>query len=349
MLRIMFISEVWSEPFDEGIKNVAYSLNRELEKRADLLTVTKKENKTGNLNIVKIPLNKLFLSLELRNLIREFSPDIIFYLPGTSLTFYSFVRAKILKAMSRMPKVVMLGLQHRGYSSVQKYLISNILRPNMLLLLSRSDNIEFLKNRVKIKILPPAVDKTRFCQATEIEKENIRYRYNMPDDKTIVLHVGHIRTTRNIEALIEVQKIDDVQVVVVDSSSTLTEKPLRDNLLKRGIKIIEGYQPNIPDFYKMSDIYIFPVFSRIAAIDMPLSVIEAMSCNLPVISTRFGGLSDNFTEDKGLKYFNNPAELPELVMSMKSMSREGVLNDKKVAPFSWNRFGEEVITALNEL
>jgi glycosyltransferase involved in cell wall biosynthesis len=349
MLKILFISEVWSEPFDEGIKNVAYSLHRELEKRTDLLTVTKKENKTDNLNIVKIHLNKLFLSLELRSLILKFSPNIIFYLPGTSLTFCSFIRAKVLKTMSRISKVVILGAQHRGYSSIQKQVISNILRPNMLLLLSSSNNIEFLKNKVKLKVLPPAVDKNRFYKATKMEKENIRSRYNMPNDKTIVLHVGHIRTTRNVEALIEVQRIDDVQVVVVDSTSTPTEVLLRDKILKKGIKIIDGYQPDIPDFYKMSDIYIFPVFNRIAAIDMPLSVIEAMSCNLPVISTRFGGLSDYFAEDKGLKYFNSSAELPELVKSIKNMLREGVLNDKKVAPFTWDRLGEEVITAFNEL
>ena len=54
----------------------------------------------------------------------------------------------------------------------------------------------------------------------------------------------------------------------------------------------------------MSDLYVFPVVNNTEAIDMPLSVLEAMSCSLPVISTRFGGLVDYFEEDTGFRYFN---------------------------------------------
>lgn len=61
----------------------------------------------------------------------------------------------------------------------------------------------------------------------------------------------------------------------------------------------------------MADCYLFPVRDDIASIDLPLSVLEAMSCNLPFITTRFGGLDEVFEEGEGLFFLDNETSLEE--------------------------------------
>ena len=40
-----------------------------------------------------------------------------------------------------------------------------------------------------VKVLPPAVDSNEFYQATDEEKREFRLEFNVPEYKTIVLHV----------------------------------------------------------------------------------------------------------------------------------------------------------------
>ncbi len=343
--KIFFISEALSAPFDEGIKNIAFSLYRQLDMKRDVLTVTNAENNTDNLKISKIKLNKLFLSNKLRKVIRNYSPDVILYLPEASATFNSFLRAKVLKLMNRSSKVVMLAVQHREYSFVQQNIIANFLKPDLLLLPGKSDKDFFLKMGLNVKVLPPAVDNAKFYPATGKEKEKIRAEYNIPPDKKVVLHVGHIRESRNIECFIDVQKIENVQAVIVGSTSTPQDGYLKDKLIGAGVRVIDEFIPDISKIYKMSDIYVFPVVKNTAAIDMPLSVLEALACNLFIITTRFGGLVDYFKEDYGFRYFSTTEELIALIRG----DRADFHNSKKIENFTWDRFTNEIISACEEL
>ena len=311
--KIFLISEALSAPFDEGTKNIAFFLHRELEMKKNVLSLTKEGNNVDNLKVIKIGLNKLFLNNKLRLLLKAYSPDIILYIPENSCTFNSFLRAKILKLISGKIKVVMLGVQHVKYTYIQNILLTKFLKPDLLLLLGRSDVDFFVKKGMNVKILPPAVDSIKFCPAKEEEKKKLRAEYNIPQSKIVVLHVGHIKTNRNIECLLKIQKINDMQVVIVSSTSKGTDNNLKNRLMKEGIQVIDGFIPDISKIYKMSDIYIFPVFDNTAAIEMPLSVLEALACNLPVITRRFGGLVNYFKEDVGFRYFDTDDELVKII------------------------------------
>jgi glycosyltransferase involved in cell wall biosynthesis len=347
-MRIIFISEALSHPFDEGIKNVAFSLYKQLGMKSDVASITKAENNTDSLEISKVSLNKLFLNNKLRKHIKNFMPDVILYLPEASVTFNSFIRAKVLKRMSSKSRIVLLGVKHINYSSLQKMIIANFFKPNYLMLLGRFEMEFFLNAGMKVKVLPPAVDSANFCQVTNEEKKKIRAEFNVQNNKTVVLHVGHIRSTRNVECLLDVQRIDNVQVVIVGSTSTTVEKDMKDRLERKGIRVINKVVADISKIYKMSDIYVFPVLDKIACIDMPLSVLEALACNLPVITTRFGGLVEHFKEDAGFRYFDTIDELIKLVKLIKDMDGTEINNNKKVEPFTWGRFTDEIIAACNE-
>jgi len=339
--RILFISEVLSQPFDEGMKNVASSLHKSLARRVELLTVTDQNNDVGNLDIKKVRLDRLFLSKELSRLIKDYSPDTILYMPETSITFNSFLRGRVLKSISRESKVALFATIGRDYTAMQKFIISRFLRPNIVFLFGGFRSGLF--GGLKAYTLSPAIDIDRFSVAMRDEKIHLRRKYGIPVDRLIVLHVGHVRPTRNVSALIKVQRLEDIQVLIIDSTSTPHYEKLNKRLKDEGVIILNRYIPDISDIYRISDIYVFPVKNEIASINLPLSILEAMACGLPVITTRFGGIEEYFSEDEEFRYFDTDDELLRLVSEI---SMDGKANREKVRQFTWERLTQDLIDAL---
>ncbi len=103
----------------------------------------------------------------------------------------------------------------------------------------------------------------------------------------------------------------------------------------------------------MSDLYVFPLkdtghnfpksYNEIGAIDLPLSVLEAMSCNLPVITTPFGALPRIFQPCDGLIFCRNDTEILD---SVRELPNDLISNTReKVLPYDW----KSVIARLDSI
>ena len=342
-LKIIYISEAINSPFDEGIKNYVFSLYKELQKKIGVVGITKLENQVDNMEIYRVRLNKFFLNKDLKSIITNNYPDAILYVPASSATFNSLLRAKILKLYCRKAKVAVLAVQHREYSLLFKELIT-YLRPDMLFLLSSRDQNFFQNKEFNVEIINPAISLDKFHKIPIDRKRELRNKYNIPKNRIVVLHVGHIKTKRNLDCFTQIQKIPGYQVILVGSTTTKQDNILKANLIKNGIIVIDKYVAEIEEIYQLSDIYVFSVVKSDAAIDMPLSVLEAMACNLMVITTKFGGLVDYFKEDSSFKYYEHSDELFEKI---KNIKLHDIKNDKKVAYFSWAKLADNVIDILN--
>ena len=343
--NFLVISEAISLPFDEGFKNVVYHIIQAMEKRDNVCVVTDIRNNTAGMSVEKVKLNKLFMNAGLRTIIREYSPDVILYIPEASRTLNSFIRAKVLKNICVKAKVAILAIQHRSYLFFIKRLIG-FLKPDLLLLLDKTDMLLFSKMNFKLSILPPVVDKEKFCAVKKEAKLVLRQKYKIPLDKTIITHVGHIKPNRNLKCLIDLQKSNNVQVVVVGSTTTKVDERLKSSVIKSGIIVIDDYLSDIQEIYQLSDIYIFPVLNKKGAIDMPLSILEALACNLAVLTTPFGALPYYFKEDRGFRYFNTSEELSGLI---EEISIDNICNNEKIKNFTWNIFGSKLIKACEEI
>lgn len=340
--RVLFITEILSRPFDEGMKNVAFSLHKNLKNKTTLLAITRDGNDIDGLDNIKcLELNRLFLSKGLIHTIKDYLPHIILYMPETSITFNSFIRARILRSVSKASRILLFATIRRGYTHIQRFLIQRFLRPDMVFLFGGFRDWVF--NGIKTHILPPAIDIERFSIPTREEKLSLRKRYNLPLDKQIVLHVGHVRPTRNVSLLTRLQGFNDIQVLIVDSTSTPQYTGLIKDLKCKGIIILSEYLPDISEIYKLSDLYIFPVRDEIASINLPLSILEAMACGLPVVTTRFGGIEGYFKEDDVFRYLDTDEGLLKLVDEVKM---DGRANREKVRDFTWERVVDEMLSIL---
>ena len=122
--------------------------------------------------------------------------------------------------------------------------------------------------------------------------------------------------------------------------------------------VFNKFYDDISQFYKMADLYIFPLsddgnelfpvsYNLIGAIDVPLSVLEAMACNLPVVTTRFGALERLFDQGGGLHY----AEDEEgIIANVTKFSYENVCRTReKVLPYDWEKIVGYLETEYKQL
>jgi glycosyltransferase involved in cell wall biosynthesis len=331
-MRICVVSEELASPLDEGFKKFSWSLIKALSAQHQVLALSKWGLCDQECLVEKAPMNRLLLNWSLWRRIARFAPEIICYVPSSSGTFNSFLRAHILKWYGGGARVILVSLQPRDYSPLQARWIPR-LRPDVVLVQSHQSAQALEELGCLAHVLPSGVELDRFTPISESHKNQLRRQYGLPSDAFLVLHVGHINTRRGVRIFKELQGEPGIQVLLVGSTSTPQDEELMGKLENAGVRVIRDYIPNIQEVYQLSDCYLFQVSSKEAAIELPLSVLEAMACNLPVIATRYGGLADFFPEDDGLLFAETRGEMLDKI----SLVKEGLPSRTRamVEAFSW--------------
>ena len=162
------------------------------------------------------------------------------------------------------------------------------------------------------------------------------------------MHVGSVRQRRNIQVLNRIQRKENNQVLIVGSTSTLMEQGVYKSLIENGCIVWRTYCESIEEIYALSDCYVFPVINKLGSVEMPLSVLEAMSCNLPVISTKFGALSRVFKEGDGLTFVDNEEGFIGEWEKSKNTDVK-IKTREKVLPYSWENVGKKLDKIYTEV
>jgi Glycosyltransferase len=181
----------------------------------------------------------------------------------------------------------------------------------------------------------------KFSACSDEEKNQLRQKYRIDKDKFIILHVGSINAGRNVESLTKLKRLDN-QILIIGAVSLGIDARVYTKLLESGCIVWMQYQKHIEDIYKLSDCYVFPVVSKYdifgrnksSSIETPLTVLEAMSCNLPVISTFYGSLPSIFDEGEGLMFIDNPRDAISLLKRIKDR-KIPIHTREKVKKLEW--------------
>jgi len=329
-MKICLIGEYCSE-LDEAMRKVSFYLAKELSKKNEVLT----------LNISDL------LTFRFWKQLRSFSPNILHYTHGPS--DWSYIILKILSFYCPGSKTV-ISAMHPRFSGISKKII-RLFKPNIVLTQSSKTKHFFSELDCKTIFFPVGIDLHEFKPILNDEKKSLRKKYNLSENKFILLHIGSIKSKRNIQLLKHFQN-DDNLVLIVGAVSTGIEDVILRELLSSGCVVFSEYIEHIYEIYNLSDCYIFPTDpkNKLNSIEIPLSVLEAMACNLPVISTKFGALTQIFKECDGLFFVdtNDDSRIYEALNIIKS----GLMVDtrSKVLQYSWNNIINKLVkiyTSLN--
>ncbi len=327
-MKICLIGHYEVQYQDEGARNIAFCMAEELSKNHKIIKIDIK-----NCSFKKKDLPKKNYPLSL-SIIKKFNPEIIHFVVGPN-TILSFAVAKAVSIFNNA-KVVMSALQPSRFWL--RGLVP-LMKPDLILVQSYKYEKMFRDLGCETAFLPNGVDTDRFAPTSEKRKEDLRAKYKIEQDKFIILHVGPIKKRRNIEVFKELQK-EDNQVIIIGRESQERENNLYQTLERRGCRIWTNYIKSIEEIYALSDCYVFPTFDEYSCIEMPLSVLEAMACNLPVITTKFRALPRAFDDGDGFFFVEGNERIYKTIKKIK----RGVemKTREKVLCYSWKNVAKKL-------
>ena len=172
-------------------------------------------------------------------------------------------------------------------------------RSDLIITISENAKSDIIKHfnvdEKKIQIVTPGIDLQKYSyNYTDIELENVRKKYDLPQN--YILYLGTIEPRKNIERIVKAFKNykkevkDDLKLVIVGNKGWKY-----DNIMKliesMGTDIIlTGYideEDKIP-IYKLAQIFVFP--SLYEGFGMP--VLEAMAAGVPVVTSNVSSLPE---------------------------------------------------------
>ena len=314
--RIAIISEALKWPPDEALKRTAYMLVQGMARFGDVQAVgTGGGNRGPAANPVEIlRTNRAFLDWKLWRWSWRFGPDVVVYLPGSGLTTSSLLRSLVLRLMCfsrwKRPVIVLVSIQPRRHHRWMQRWLLRALAPVLLTVESPQRRAELAAQGIRTHLLAGGVDPVVFCPVDEKRRDALRRAYGITPDRFVVLHVGHLKQSRNLEILKTVRyQIPKAEVVLVASTSTVPDHRVVSDLSEAGVRIINRYMPHVEELYQLADCYVFPVHDPLGCAEMPLSVLEALACGVQVVTTRFGALPDLLSGAECIRYYETSDEM----------------------------------------
>ncbi len=277
--------------------------------------------------------------------IAHWEPDVIHYLHGP--TYKSILLVAIINRLCRGSRSV-ISFTHPKLNYFGQRLL-RLFPPNVSLVQSTHWHQVLDQHGLhSIFLSLSGVDLERFVPVPHSKKLALRTKLKLPLDKKIILHVGHINTNRNLERLIPLQKLRDVQVLILGSSSTPIHGDLQERLLTAGTILHTVYVSQIEEYYQTSDCYVFPTLDNLGAIELPLSILEAMATDLPIITTKFGGLTSFFEPSESFVYLDDDFSGADkaILAAFKSPPNK---NREKVLSWSWDQKSKNLIAVYENL
>lgn len=321
-MRILIISRY--PPFPGGRENFVFELANQLSKNNKVLIITPDQENFDNNKLVvrKYPESKELLE----RMIIDFKPDVI-----NSHTFYLSKDAAEISNVIGIPFGITLhGDQFAIGDKQRQQIISEITRmSDFVINVSEDGKKSIIKNVEKISkdklyVINNGVNLEAFNPF--LKEDNFVYRkeLNISAEKKIILTPTRVASYKgldflldsiaenklfleenNILFLISIPKYD-FSTQEKNLFNNLKQKIQKNNIISL-IKFIFLSYEEVKKAYSISDIFLLPSEKE----QLPVSILEAMACSIPIIATKVGGIPELLENniDAYLVDFGNNAEL----------------------------------------
>ncbi len=299
---MLIFTNCLSDTPDEGCLKIANSLIKRIKSFSPETKVISYERKSSQTDVF-VSSNKLLLTGDVIRTVGK-SKENILYVPFPARSSATALRILILSFFAKK-KVSALLTQVTEISFLAKVFLSLCKAEILVVSDDTKHMLEKAVNPKRIHRVAMGVDVKKYAPATAEKSAELKVKYGILPEKTVVLHVGHLNEGRNV---IQLMKLDEkYQVVLVTSTLTKDEqdKELKNKLLScPNIRLIDDYIPDIEEIYQLADVYFFPVTETGRCIDVPVSCLEAAACNKPVVTTDFGEMK-SFTGKNGFWFIDS--------------------------------------------
>ena len=219
-----------------------------------------------------------------------------------------------------------------------------------------------MKNSV---VLRNCVDDTKFKkEISNTEKIELKEKYNIKDNEKVLLFVGRLTKEKGVLELLQaLQKcnIENIKLLVVGSFFFNTkvnskfEKELKKFKDKLNDKIIFTGFVNYDDIYKIYKIADISILPSIWDDPAPLTIIESLTCGIPIITTYSGGIPEYAINNsaiiinRGKNIVNDLAKKITLLLNDKKKINEMKLNCLLVSKeFTLNNYYKNFVKIMEE-
>jgi glycosyltransferase involved in cell wall biosynthesis len=215
-------------------------------------------------------------------------------------------------------------------------------------------------NESKIRVIHNGVDTVKFQSALDKRKVKVELGFN-PEDIAI-LSVGRLYARKGLFTLIEsmpavVKRFPNAKFIISGKGQSDELNKLvahAERLGVRGNIVFTGYFPDakLPKLYQAADVFAFSTFYE----HHPFAVLEALSSQLPVVTTSVGGIPETITDGKNgfmcqpfnAKQFSDRIlfllEHPSAAEEMALLARQTILER-----FDWRLIVKKVLKVYNEV
>jgi glycosyltransferase involved in cell wall biosynthesis len=160
--------------------------------------------------------------------------------------------------------------------------------------------------------------------------------------------VGHLNPSRMEPGeMARIAGRPGFRLVVVGSPDTPQEPELIRRLEEAGALVLREFVPRIASIYGAADVYLFPTRNPRSCIGIPLSVLEALACGLPVVSTPFQGLPRLFPDTPFVRFAVTSPEIEAALAEAPAARQAGAR--ALVEPLDWAQVALEVSRLLRDL
>lgn len=206
---------------------------------------------------------------------------------------------------------------------------------------------QFINDDKKLVVLRNGIDTAKFKEKiNKEEKEKIFEKYKIDKNDAVLLYAGRIVPEKGVLELIEaIKKVKNTnfKLLIVGSSlndfnnKTEYEEIIEQKLEKVKDKVIfTGFikYEEMNKIYQIANISIIPSIGNDAA---PLTIIEALVCGMPIITTNSGGIPEYAINDSAVilerneNLVNNLANTIDELLNNKERLAEMSKNAKKIS------------------
>jgi D-inositol-3-phosphate glycosyltransferase len=180
-------------------------------------------------------------------------------------------------------------------NSSKKVIVCNIKVKKWL---NQPEKTVFIKNSVNTKLFKPVNNNKKI----ELRKKN-----NLPLDKPIILFVGRLVEAKGFDILFKATDKDYLVLFVGGGEATEEMKKSKE------IKLIGPVnQKKLVEFYNSADIFCLPSRNE----GFPLSILEALSCGVPVISSNLPGYEEYLDKNDAILIKAKPENLKKAIFTL---------------------------------